>query len=157
MTTRLQRRFPRLLQVCHRYSQFLSPLARIRYEAWKHGNLMTSKAAEVFSFEDIAACFSGTSPLSFSSRRSSQPSVWILQSSLADPVTTSSSSSLVLPTSPGRISRGTRSRHFRSIQRPLTLLRLRRDGGDSVLTGATRRLRSVRFSVHSLPVIQLFV
>ena len=68
---------------------------------------------------------------------------WILLSfSLMAPAATSSS--LVPSTRPGRISRSTRSRPPRSTQRPLTLQRSRRDGGDGVLTGATRRLRQVQ-------------
>ena len=48
------------------------------YEAWKHGNFTTSKAAEVLSSEGIAAYFSGISPQSpSSSARSSLASVWV--------------------------------------------------------------------------------
>ena len=45
----------------------------------------------------------------------------------------------------------------RSTQRPLTLPRSRGDRGDGVLTGATRRLRSVRFGVHSFLRNELLV
>ena len=156
MAARLLQRFPRLLLVCHLYSQFLA--SGSDYEPWKQGNLTACEATEVLSSEGIAAHFSGPSPQSLSSTtRSSLASVWIRRSSLATPVATSSSSSLILATSPGRISRSTRSRTPRSTQRPLTLLRSRGDGGDGVLTGATRRLRSVRFSVHSFPVNLLLV
>ena len=55
MTTRLPRRFPRLLQVCHLYSQFLSDSPRMFYDAWKHCNFTASIAAEVISSEGSAA------------------------------------------------------------------------------------------------------
>ena len=69
---------------------------------------------------------------------------------LASPPTVSAP---IVPASPTAYVPGSsRSRTPRTTKAPLTLLRWRGGGRDGVLTGALRRSRSVRFTVHLFPV-----